>query len=201
LEGIAFDREHDLESWTHYLEGVLAQIYLNLSQFDLAKSTAQEALMQSGLTAIMRLPAQTVLTYVALREGDDQARDRVDEALNLSISTREAQRILPTVAAAMESAWLTHRREDALAAYQHIIALESFDANLWDFGACEIWRHRLGIDVRANIAKLAPPYAAEVAGDTERAAALWREVGDTYAEGLCLANGPSAYWAQAIEIF
>ncbi len=201
VEGIAFDREHDLDSWTHYLEGILAQIYLNLSQFELAQSTAEEAIFHAGLTTVMRLPAETVLAYVALRSGGDDAAQRTADVLEKSLSTREAQRILPTVAATMEAAWLAGKPDAAMAAYQNVVGLEGFDANAWDFGACEIWRHRLGEDVSANLGKLAAPYAAEVSGEIEKAVSMWQAVGDTYAAALVLANGAAGYWPQAIEIF
>ncbi len=200
-EGLEFDRRHDLDSWTHYLEGLSAQIELLASQFSAAESVALEALSHDGLTSVMRSPALNVLTYVYLRTGHRDAERIYDEANSIAQATGELQRVWPMFVARAEKAWL----EDNPAAIEHAIqgvwAFPNHDHNPWDFGEAAIWMHRSGRSQIANAHKVAKPFALEMTGDIAAAATAWQRIGDPYSQALALAHGDERARMKAIELF
>lgn len=201
LEGLKFDRSHDLDSWTHYLAGVLAQMRLHQGQLEEAEAIASDVLLQPHLATVMRLPALGALGHARLRLGQRDADAQLAEGLALARPTREAERICPFVAALAESAWLRDDGAGVEAALAAIDGLAGAKANPWDYGDCVIWRHRLGVDCRALIAHVAPPHAAEMRGKIKDAATLWNELGDPHSAAMALAHGTHAQWHEALEIF
>jgi DNA-binding CsgD family transcriptional regulator/tetratricopeptide (TPR) repeat protein len=200
-DGLEFDRRHDLDSWTYYLEGVSAQIELLASQFPAAESIALEALSHDGLTSVMRLPSLSVLMYVYLRTGHRDAERVFDEANAIALATGELQRTWPVQVARAETAWLAGNDEGVLAAIDAILAHPNHDHNPWDFGEAIIWKHRAGHSQIAVATKVSKPFALEIMGDLEGAAQAWHRIGDPYSEALVLAHGDAPQRVRAIEIF
>lgn len=213
LEGLEFDRHHDLDSWTHYLEGTYAKLCFHQGRFEEAEAIARRVLATPHLTAVMRFPALGVLAHLRMRQGHADGQLQLEQGLTMALPTKELQRVAPFVIALAESAWLRDDAEGvrrALASLEGLVGLEN---NPWDYGDCVIWRHRIGDDLRAIADKVAPPYAAEIRGESETAAMLWRNIGDPYsaamalAQGLGVGNGPSPcsvsrnQWQQAIDVF
>src|SRR5690606_30201064 len=60
-EGIAYDTKHDLDAWTHYLVGRLAQLRLEQGRLRDAETIAAGVMKLERLTLIMQLPALLVL--------------------------------------------------------------------------------------------------------------------------------------------
>lgn len=205
LDGLEFDRRHDLDSWTHYLEGSYALLQLHQGKFAEAEAIARKALAAPHLTTVMRLPAFGVLAQVRMRQGHADGLAMLEEGLAMALPTRELQRIAPFALALAEHAWLQGDTAGIGRALASLDGLAGRDANAWDRGDCAIWRARAGEDLRALAAGFAPPYAAEVRGEIDAAAACWRKIGDPYSTALALAQSPAesaqAHWSEAIEIF
>jgi DNA-binding CsgD family transcriptional regulator len=200
-EGLEFDRRHDLDSWTYYLEGVYAQALLYGGRFNEAIATCDSALSHHGLTSVMRLPALTVLTLAYLRVGDPRFKVTFDEAAQAARRTHEIQRIFPIAIAQAEHAWLMDDPGAIIAAVDEVLMMPNHDTNPWDYGELIIWKHRAGCDQSSNVEKSAAPYALEIAGNTEAAAAAWHEIGDPYTQAMVLAHGSVQQRAAAIERF
>ncbi|MBR9835822.1 MAG: AAA family ATPase, partial [Alphaproteobacteria bacterium] len=66
-EGVAFDTKHDLDSWTYYLVGVLAQFRVEQGRLKDAVMIAKGVLALDRLTLLMRLPAKLALARAFLR--------------------------------------------------------------------------------------------------------------------------------------
>jgi DNA-binding CsgD family transcriptional regulator len=205
LAGLEFDRRHDLDSWTHYLEGSYALLQMHQGKFAEAEAIARQALAAPHLTTVMRLPALGVLAQVRMRQGHADGLTMLEEGLAMALPTRELQRIAPFALALAEYAWLQGDVAGISRALKSLDGLAGRDANLWDRGECAIWRQRAGEDLSAMAGDVAPPYAAEIRGDYAGAAKCWRDIGDQYAAALALAQSPAEqahlHWPQAIEIF
>ena len=95
----------------------------------------------------------------------------LDEALAQARPTGELQRLAPVAAARAEAAWL--RRDVAAIDAETTDAAELAAARQqpWELGELATWRARAGLPFPAG--DLAPPFAAELAGDPARAARLW----------------------------
>lgn len=205
VEGLAFDRRHDLDSWTHYLEGVYAQILASQSRFDEAESIARTALMAPKLTTQMRLPALCVLAQVRMRQGHSDGEAMLAEGLALALPTREMQRVAPYVAGLAELAWLRGDIEGVNRALAALQGLAGVTSSPWEYGGCIIWQHRIDNTLPIDEQKIAAPYVTELRGDIEAAAKCWRDIGDPYSRAMVLAQstgvGAHEHWAQAIDIF
>jgi DNA-binding CsgD family transcriptional regulator len=205
LEGLEFDRRHDLDSWTHYLEGSYALLQLHQGRFAEAEAIARKALAAPHLTTVMRLPALGVLAQVRMRQGHADGLSMLEEGLAMALPTRELQRIAPFALSLAEYAWLHGDTAGIGRALASLDGLAGRDANDWDRGDCAIWRARAGEDLRAVADQMAPPYAAEIRGEFDAAATCWLAIGDPYSAALALAQSPveeaQAHWSQAIEIF
>ena len=206
-EGIAFDRQHDLDAWTHYLVGWQAQLRLEQGRLDDAERIAREVLATPRLTAVMRLPAMSVLARVRVRRGEADATQLLDQALAIALPTGEVQRIAPVVTAMAEAAWLRGDAQGCLDALRHLERQPGAGVNAWEAGEVAVWRRRAG--QRA----LLPPHAAapwrlELGGDPLAAAQAWLDLGAPNEAALALlqaaCSGPresaSKVLAQVLEI-
>ena len=187
-EGIAFDRAHDLDAWTHYLVGWQAQLRLEQGRFDEAERIAREVLATPRLTAVMRLPAMTVLARVRMRRGAADALRLIDEALTIALPTGEAQRIAPLVTAQAEAAWLRGDGVACAAALRPLLQQQGVGVNAWEAGEVAAWQRRAGPRTPPS---LTPTYAAgpwrlEIEGDPAAAAQAWLALGAPNEAALAL---------------
>src|SRR5690606_28979981 len=112
-EAIAFDTQHDLDSWTHHLSGVLAQLRLEQGRLRDAEAIASGVLELPHPTLAMRLPAASVLARVRMRRSMTKAREALTEVLAQATATDEAQHIVPARLALVEHYWLHDAPESA----------------------------------------------------------------------------------------
>ncbi|WP_405223996.1 helix-turn-helix transcriptional regulator [Lentisalinibacter sediminis] len=208
-EGIAFDTQHDLDAWTHYLVGRQAQLRLEQGRLRDAETIAAGVQNLDRLTLLMRLPALIVLARARLRLGEPDADELLDRAMQDAIATDELQYMIPVRLGFVEAAWL---RDDPEAAIPHLEALWSMGAermNQWSAGDAAAWARRLGIEgmeaPEAFIADSPAPYAAEIAGDPAGAAKQWLALGAPYSAGLAWlqveGDGAAGALASAAKIF
>ncbi|WP_374580325.1 AAA family ATPase [Pseudoduganella sp.] len=187
-QGIAFDSEHDLDAWTHYLVGWQAQLRMAQGRLAEAQQIAQGVLALPHLTLLMRLPALTVLGRTRARLGQADGSAYLEQALQGALATGEPQRIVEASLGLAETAWVAG---DLAACRATLAALAQHDVagvNLWERGELALWQQRAGLPLLAAAqgAALPPPIAAELAGDGQAASALWLELGLPFEAGLAL---------------
>ena len=207
-EGIAFDRQHDLDAWTHYLVGWQAQLRLEQGRLDDAERIAREVLATPRLTSVMRLPALSVLARVRVRRGEADAAQLLEEALAIALPTGEVQRIAPVVTAMAEAAWLRGDAPACLDALRHLERQPGAGVNAWEAGEVAAWRRRAGQRGQPVPLHAAAPWRLELDGDPSAAARAWLALGAPNEAVLALLqaaiSGPresaSKVLAQALEI-
>lgn len=185
-EGIAFDRRHDLDAWTHYLEGWLAQMRMEQGRLAEAQALAQAVLGIPRLTAVMRLPALTVLARVRMRTAAGDALALMQEALAIAEGTGEAQRIVPVLLIFVEQAWL---QGDLPACRRHLARLDApslAEANGWITGEVAAWRRRVEAGPALASPCGAPPWDLELQGQAPAAAEAWLALGAPIEAALAL---------------
>lgn len=191
LEGIHFDRTHDLDAWTHYLVGWLAQLRLEQGRFDEADRIANEVLTLPQLTAVMRLPALTVLARLQVRRNDAAASATLAQALAVALPTAEVQRIAPLAATLAEACWLRADLPGCRAALDHLQGLTGVGADPWEAGEMAVWQRRssaqpastLAVDVQPGIPL---PWRLELQGRAAAAADAWLALGAPNEAALAL---------------
>jgi DNA-binding CsgD family transcriptional regulator/tetratricopeptide (TPR) repeat protein len=184
--GLDYCDERGLDYWRLFLLACGARCDLDQGRWDDAADAAAVIGRDPRAWPIPRVYALTVLGLVRARRGDPDTASSLDEALAYAEPTGELQQIAPAVAAKAEAAWLDGRHEVVEEATASTIELARGRAAVWEAGEVAAWRKRCGIaDGAIDVAE---PYAAELAGEHERAAELWTELHCPYEAALALAG-------------
>lgn len=118
---------------------------------------------------------------VALRRGHD-ARADIDQAWELAGRLREPMRMLPVAAAVVEQAWLTGVDDDRLDGCRSLLADTPTAGLSWARGDLASRLRRL--DPGTTAPDVAEPYALELAGRFDDAAAWWEAKGAPFEHAL-----------------
>lgn len=163
-EALEYDRQHDLDAWTHYLSGRLAQLRMDQGRLDEAISIANEVLSFSTPT-LSRLPANLVISRARMRRGDAGAEALLRDALNDALATDEKQHIVPARLSMIEWAWLNDTTSVAMEHFQRLMLLTESDRHPWNIGERAIWADRFGIQTSEQANQNLPePHRLELAG-------------------------------------
>ena len=186
-EGVAYDIEHDLDSWTHYLQGRLALLRMKQGRFRDAEAIANGIVNIERLTLLMRLPALQVLAKTKMRLGDPKAGQMVQQSLKDAVAVDELQHIVPARLTLVESAWLDDDVDGAREHLDYLLSLENSDRHPWDLGEVVIWGHRYQRNVHyEDQLKMPKPYQLELDGDPIAAADEWERLQSPYSAALAL---------------
>src|SRR5690606_37453032 len=173
-EAIAFDVQNDLDSWTHHLSGVFAQLRMEQGRLRDAEAIAGGVLELAHPTLAMRLPAASVLARVRMRRKQDKAREGLTEVLAQAIATDEAQHIVPARLALVEHYWLHDAPESARRHLDALAAMDPANLNPWMEGELRLWAKRVSHPLeRDDRRELPAPVVAELAGEGREACGLW----------------------------
>jgi DNA-binding CsgD family transcriptional regulator/tetratricopeptide (TPR) repeat protein len=183
VEGIAYCEEHDIPSYGLYLLSWHARLKVDQGQWSAAAEMVLEVLCDPGANVPQQIVARVAGGLIAIRTGDDErGRQLLDEALAQARPTGELQRLAPVAAARAEAAWL-RRDLAAIDAETAVVAeLAAAREQPWELGELAVWRARAGLPFPAGA--VAPPFAAELAGDPGGAARLWDELKCPYEAAL-----------------
>ncbi len=184
--GLYYCDERGLDYWRLFLLACSARCDLDQGRWSQAADTAAVVGRDPRAWPVPRVYALTVLGLVRARRGDRDGASSLGEALAYAEPTGELQQIAPVVAATAEAAWLEGRPEGVEGATASTIELALRRAASWEAGELAIWRKRCG--VVDDVTEVAEPYAVELAGQHERAAELWTELGCRYEAAIALAG-------------
>ncbi|RBP51129.1 helix-turn-helix transcriptional regulator [Arenicella xantha] len=174
-EGIAFDIQHELDSWTYYLVGIQAQLRLEQGRLLDAESIALGVLGLSHQTKLMKLPASLVLARAQLRRGQPDAKKSRKEALAVANEVGEPQYSVPARLSFIEAAYLEDNTSEA---FEHLEQLATQADSMLDNWRAELalWCHRFNFSL-ANPATLPASIELEIKGDADQAAKRWLDMG------------------------
>ena len=192
--GIAYCSDRGLELSLLYLLAHRARLELDAGRWSEAADSAALVLRLPRTSNKPRIVALVVLALVRARRGDPDVWPLLDEAWELAEPTKELLRLGQVAAARAEAAWLEGDRDAVREATEKPLALARARTAPWLAGELAAWRRRVGLDAGIPTDAADPyarelePYAIELAGDPQRAADLWREIGCPYEAALALAS-------------
>jgi DNA-binding CsgD family transcriptional regulator len=185
--GLDYCTDHGLELFRLYLLSSRARLELHRGSWDDAADAAAAVVRIHRTSISPRIVALTVLGQIRARRGDPGQWTALDEAWSLAEPTCELTRLGMVAAARGEAAWLEGDR-DAVAKLTESALQLALDRKAGSLiGELAQWRRRAGID-EPTPAGVAEPYASQLAGDWERAAELWSQLGSPYEAALALAD-------------
>jgi DNA-binding CsgD family transcriptional regulator len=185
--GLDYCAEHGLDLWRLFFITCRARLQLDRGEWTEAADLAMLALGDHRTWPVPRVCGLTVLALVRARRGDTDWHSLLDEALTLAQPTGELQRIGLVAAARAEAAWLDGRPEAVANETGAALDLAVRRRSPWAIGELACWRRRAGLEEEVP-RPMADPYAAELAGEPERAAELWAQLGCPYEAALALSR-------------
>ncbi len=191
--GIAYCDEHNLDSWIRYMTAYRAQIAMAVGRWDDAVKDAQTVIRHPRVAPVSKIPALAALGRIRARRGDPDSEALVcesplDEGYRLAVPTDEMQRLVQVVAARAEAVWLRGAdATDVVAEVAKAYELGLKHADSWIQGELAFWLWRHG-RLDHVPAKIAQPFALQMAGDWQAAARLWEEFGCPYEQAMALAD-------------
>ena len=202
-EGIAFDTEHDLDSWTYYLSGRQALLRLEQGRLKDAVTIARGVLARGGLTLLMRLPALQVLARAEMRMGAAEAARLTEQAYGDALATDELQHVVPARLTLIEQAWLAGRLAPGEEHLDAILALSADERHFWNLGERAVWAKRYGrVPAPAWHNDLPEPFRCELEGDLDGAAQAWEALSMPYAAAMVrLQSDDPAMLGAAVQAF
>jgi DNA-binding CsgD family transcriptional regulator len=117
------------------------------------------------------------------RRGEPDDAELLDKAAALAAGTVSPRRLAQVRAVRTELLWVSGQldaaRQEAREAYEQALG----HADPWRLGSLAIWLWRLGaaVDLPAGLPE---PYALEITGDWQHAAAVWERLGRSYDAAL-----------------
>jgi DNA-binding CsgD family transcriptional regulator/tetratricopeptide (TPR) repeat protein len=199
-DGMAYCADHDIGTYEHCLRGMQGTVLSRSGRWDEADELLRFDLSERELSPINKISKLVVLGELDSRQGRPTAAASLDEAMKYADAGFEAGYILEAANARIEAAWLAGdaeaARHEAERAAPHV---DTHDE--WYAGALATWVRRCGLPP-VQPARVAPPYQLMLDGEWQAAAAVWRELGAPYEEGLALLDsGDPEPMQEAVRIF
>ena len=200
-EGIAYCEERDLYSWVRYMTASRAETLLAQGEWDAAAEAAEPISQDLKIAAVARIPALIVLARVRMRRGDPGVSKTLDEAAELAFASGEMQRISPVIAARAEAAWVEGTLAASLDEITRGYEMTCKISDSWMQGELAFWLWRAG-RLQEMPELIARPWALQIAGDWQGAAAGWEAINCPYERALALAECESESAVRtALQIF
>jgi len=205
-DGIRFSINHDVTSFTQYLNGRSAQLRMSQGYLREAETIAKGVLGVGKQTLIMRLPATLVLSRSRLRLGEPDAPSLLQQALDNALATEELQYIVPARLALIEAAWLHDKPVDAIAHIEALASLGTSNIHPWSTGELAVWTRRLGMNLPQGfvLENIPIPYVHELDGNVSAASNVWDSIGSPYNAGIALmqvtGDGAASALSRSIKI-
>jgi DNA-binding CsgD family transcriptional regulator len=186
--GLEYCADRGLDYWRLCMLSLRARMDTDAGRWTEAADTAESVLRDPREPRVATVFALTARGLVRARRGDPGAWEALDAAIALAEPTGEIQQIAPAMAARAEAAWLEGRGGEMAAPLQAAIELALRRTVPCEAGELARWAGRLGLETDAEPAAAASPYAAELAGDWEKAAREWDALGCPYDAALARAE-------------
>jgi DNA-binding CsgD family transcriptional regulator len=182
-EGMAFCEQREMRWPTRCMRGAQADTLLLLGRWDDAAELCHELLAIPGVSPSNQLYPLRVLGTIGGRRGEPGYAGLLDRDAALAAGIVSPNWLAQVRAVWAELLWISGEvdlaREEASEAYQEACGR----ADPWKLGSLAIWLWRLGAGVDLP-AGLPEPYAREIAGDWQGAAATWERLGRDYDAAL-----------------
>ena len=200
-EGIAYTTRHDDD---HHFGGLLtcqALIALYQGRWTEASDLIGQALQRSAIQeTTSRVDLRFMLARLAVRRGDADAEQALDEAVAFSPDALFPHGAGLATATRAEAAWLSSDYQRVRGDIREAYELAASQHAPWFTGELAFWRWRAG-DVFTPPDWIAKPYALQIAGDWREAAKEWEIRGCPYERAMALMDGNDVAQLEALQIF
>jgi DNA-binding CsgD family transcriptional regulator/tetratricopeptide (TPR) repeat protein len=178
---VTYAREHEVDTLASYAATTAAWLALRAGDWAAAERAARAELASGG--TVTQLLASTVLADLAVRRGDADARERLDELATEADRAVELQRTVPVLE--LETVWaLLHGATMPVSRFRAVLERHGHRPG-FDGIRAAAWGRVAGVQAHAD-PRGSAPYAAMLRGDWAAAAAAFGEAGWLFERGLFL---------------
>ncbi|MGH9226540.1 MAG: ATP-binding protein [Acidimicrobiales bacterium] len=177
----------DLERCQLLADAARALVRLETGHWDEAEGLARAMLAHPRGSPHGRVVAQCVLARLSMRRGNDAHDSLLAEAEAIASTSGGISSLAEVAAAAAEAAWLMGDREAVGRTTERAHALATEIGAAACLAEVAIWRWRSGL-LEASPEGLPEPFALEIAGRAEEAAAAWEARDNPYRAALARAS-------------
>jgi DNA-binding CsgD family transcriptional regulator len=194
---MAYCGEHDLDSWSRYMQGCLAGVLLEQGRTGAAVRLAEEVLRHPHLSVVSQIQASLVTGVTAVRRGDQAANLQLAELPALARRIAEPQRLLPVALLQAEAAWTTGRPANIVELTEQAWTDCAGGWEPWILAELAWWRALGGAadDVPFGLPE---PFALMRDGRARAASDAWTAIGRPFWAALALAAGDPADASDAV---
>jgi DNA-binding CsgD family transcriptional regulator len=182
-QALEFCTEHNLDLWRISVLAYSSRSMLDQGRWTEAAETAAQLLQDPRESPWPQYEALLVLALVRARRGDPDAQDALDAATGVGASSDDLESIRELAATRAELAWLEGRAEEIGPATDAALACALERHDPWVLGRLLHWRRLAGLQDDVQV-EVAGPYALQLDGRWEDAAAAWSELGCPYESAL-----------------
>jgi ATP/maltotriose-dependent transcriptional regulator MalT len=186
--GIEFATERDLDNARQHMTAWLAHCHLFLGDWTQAADLAGSVLAAPDVAPVTHFVALLVDAMVRIRRGEPGAEPLLDAALALAEASGSLYHLGPVRAARAEAAYFRGDRSSVVAEASAALDLALERRQQWYAGELAYWRWKGG-GLQSPPDGIAEPFARQIAGDWERAAAHWDELGCPFEAARARAEG------------
>lgn len=201
--GIEFCSERDIDFSRLYQLSWQALVWMYRGRWTEASGIAHVVLADRRSPVIARITALIALGRVRARRGDPAVWDALNEARELAGNTGTLQRVALMQAARAEAAWFDGRAADA--ASEAIVGVELAVRKRHPWFASELlfwcWQGDGSLPGGLPDFCAEKPFALEISGRWQAAAAAWRALSCPFEAARALAEGEEADQREALAIF
>ncbi|HXV96428.1 MAG TPA: AAA family ATPase [Gaiellaceae bacterium] len=183
-QALAYAREHEVDTLAAYCATLIAWLRLRAGEWAEAEAVTRTEL--GSYSSVLQLLVKTVLAELAVRRGDPDAAERLDDITAQAERTDEVQRIAPVLELATERA-LTDGAPLPRQGFEKALAeiRKRGSPPGWAGLRLEAWAPVVGIEGQPD-ERMSAPHAAMVRRDWLGAADAYGEVGWSYDRALML---------------
>jgi DNA-binding CsgD family transcriptional regulator len=186
-EGLAFAEERGNELKRDVLLVNRAELRLRQGRLSAALADAEAVTAAHSGEELVRLMARVLVAVAGVRRGAEGARTALEELRPSVVRLAEADPLVLVALGLAEAAWLEGDGDTVGAVTQDALARAERSGLSWEIGELACWRRRAGI-AEEPPAGIADPCALELAGEHERAAERWTEIGCPFEAAMALAG-------------
>ena len=183
--GIAFDTEHDLDSWTFYLLGRKAQLRLEQARLREVEDICRSVIGIQGQTLLMKLPARIMLARAQVRLGDEDAGRTLEKAHKDALATGEVQYAIPVLLGILELAWLSGSASQAREASSALDRIGAQRFSRWTGAEYAFWKQLLCLPGGRHVGVGETAFGPALSGEFEASGTQFARLGADYFANIC----------------
>jgi len=195
-DGIKYCEERDLDPWLQHMRSYKATMDFEKGNWDEAEKIGKNIISREGEVKLGKIDTLAVVAKIRMRRGEPDVFPLLEQAMSIASETRDLQRMVPALVAALEYEWITGKEFIEKTEIDYVLGLVDKIGNVFENSELAFWLFKAR-NQRAPVHEL---FAGFNLDNPSRAAKIWEQLGCPYEQALCLFEGTEDDKRSAISI-